>query len=161
MKYLLYVLAILMAATTAHADLLCAKNNTKANKKGKVSFARNLRHVAGDSCPRGYTPVFNSDAFTPQLPQLFSIHQCRHELAGEVVAPDSSGTFVQVSCNSNEYVLTHGGSSDSLNMDIISVILTTKEGENVPTGVQYWFRRNFAELTTVLLSASAVCCPRL
>ena len=61
----LVILMTTLAAASTHADTLCLKNKTTANKKtGAVNLAGALKVVgSGQNCPSGYTSIVDTNAF--------------------------------------------------------------------------------------------------
>lgn len=165
------VAALFLVIDSAQADLLCARNNIKPNKKGRVALARALQTTADTTCPRGFSPVFDTAAVAvlgqqgqqgPQgEPGTINISQCRFLTENTILFGGDDFEMVSAGCSPSEYLLTHAGSASDINVDMISTVLTSYPGESIAAGIQYYFGRNDpGSFDSVGISASAICCPR-
>lgn len=174
MSKVVYLLLSLLVTFSVSADILCAKNSSKLAKNGSYTVAKNLKLASG-SCPKGYTQVLDTDNYIssqsvagPQGPQglkgdagILNLGSCRTAIETSAIIGTNDVGAVIADCNSNEFLLTHGGNANSLDVDIIAIGLRGFAGEGFASGIQYDFgRNNIAITTTVAIAATAVCCAR-
>lgn len=167
---LVAVIAMVCVAPSANADLLCIKKSQKING-GKVNLASVLQTTTS-TCPAGYVPVLDTNLFQgpsgPQGPKgpkgdpgLLKVGKCRTKIGTATLTGATDVKAVRTQCNENEFLLTHGGNSNDLDVDLMWIDLLYFSGEDFPVGVEYTFGRNTPSFTnTVVVAVSAVCCPR-
>ena len=163
-----FILFMFIFATSAHADLLCAKKSAKVKKNGKYNIAKYLKITSG-GCPKGYLAVMNTDNYKgnngatgSQGPAgILNLGSCRSIIGtSSIIGATDVGSAI-ADCTSSEFLLTHGGSTDSLDVEILSVNLRGFSGEGFSSGVEYAFGRNDPSDTyTVAVGTSAICCAR-
>ncbi len=161
----------LFFTSSVSADFLCAKKSTKVSATGSIKVAQNLKLASG-GCPNGYLPILDTDAYLgrpgivgPQGPQgvagILNLGSCRTVIGTSAIVGTADTAAVIADCNQTEFLLTHGGNSNSVDIDIISIGLRGFSGEGFSSGVEYEFgRNNIASTTTVAVASTAVCCAR-
>lgn len=169
-KILVIILLLVSFLPSAYADLLCAKKKARA-KNGKVPFAKSLQATTDATCPKGYSPVFDSGVAITQGPSgpvglqgpagVLDIHRCRSVSESSVdIAGANDVAIIDVACEPDEFLLTHAGSTSDLTTSPISVNFTAYGDEGFPAGVVYWFGRLEPQNTnTVGTSVMIICCP--
>lgn len=60
-KLFMLLVSTAFICSNVNADTICVKK--KITAKGKVSLARNIKVIKGDTCPNGFTALVNTDTF--------------------------------------------------------------------------------------------------
>lgn len=95
------------------------------------------------------------------IPGVLAVAQCRTVITNSSIIGELDIENGVAWCDLDEFLLTHGGITNDIDVDMIGINLLYDSGQNFPTGVQYTMGRNNPSNTnTVVVTVAAVCCPR-
>lgn len=143
----------------------------------RVCKALNGTLIAKQKCSKKEIQVTSADLVGPAGPQgpqgpqgspgsnglngsngSFDPNKCAMRTTSRAVAGGFVEYEIALACFPGEFVVTHGGYSDSTNVDVTSIYLNFQPGDKVATGIVYYMGATIPGEPPYTMYLDAMCC---